>query len=190
MVAKIRDDIDLEMFPIGSPERKKEIFRLWYARNQEAYLSKKRAERAIDPIPNREAVKRHIKTFKGRAWKTAYKRELYRKNKALGKLKRKVPTDESRRLARERQNNPIYQWKQTAHRAVSAAIKNQTLNPIPCRFCKNKESVAHHDSYRREDFLKVKWLCETHHKAWHKVFIAELPEHLEATRKVENFNIG
>jgi hypothetical protein len=54
---------------------------------------------------------------------------------------------------------------------VSNAIRDGRLIRLPCEKCGNAESEAHHDSYKRQDWLKVRWLCKKHHVeiTFHKI---------------------
>jgi hypothetical protein len=57
--------------------------------------------------------------------------------------------------------------KVTAHLALNKAKRRGVIIPEPCEVCGSGKSEAHHDSYLREDWLNVRWLCRLHHKAWH-----------------------
>lgn len=80
-----------------------------------------------------------------------------------------------REYDRERGNRQGYDYvveyrkanpkKYQAHSAVNNAVRNGTLNPLPCEICGSKKSVAHHDDYNFP--LSVRWLCQAHHKQWH-----------------------
>lgn len=58
-----------------------------------------------------------------------------------------------------------------AHRVLNQAKKNGLIKQKRCEDCGNKKLssrvVAHHSDYTKP--LKVKWLCEIHHKNYHKV---------------------
>lgn len=70
-------------------------------------------------------------------------------------------------LARARnkfiQNNPK---KRAAHIAVGNALRDGKIKNEPCQVCGNVKAHAHHDDYNKP--LEVRWLCTTHHAAWHK----------------------
>jgi hypothetical protein len=53
-----------------------------------------------------------------------------------------------------------------AHSAVAKAIRNGTLERIPCVRCGNEKSVAHHEDYDKP--LDVVWLCQPCHVKRHK----------------------
>jgi hypothetical protein len=64
-----------------------------------------------------------------------------------------------------------------AHQIVSLAISSGLLVPGPCEECgaDAKRNAAHHDDYSRP--LDVRWLCSTHHAAWHS---ANVPAYLSS----------
>lgn len=68
--------------------------------------------------------------------------------------------------------------KTRAQSVISNALRDRKLTPCPCRVCRklyNQEvkAHAHHCDYNKP--LEVMWLCPKHHKAWHRVFLAEQP---------------
>ena len=56
--------------------------------------------------------------------------------------------------------------KRNARVAVGNAIRDGKLIKKCCEVCGNAESFAHHDDYNKP--LLVRWLCDFHHKEWHK----------------------
>ena len=56
--------------------------------------------------------------------------------------------------------------KYMAHYTVQSAIKRGILTPQPCRVC-GDVAQAHHESYERDQWLNVDWLCPKHHAARH-----------------------
>ncbi len=56
------------------------------------------------------------------------------------------------------------------------AIRKGELFRGPCQICGNPESIGHHDSYFPENYTKVTWFCERHHRAWHEIFLVEEPQ--------------
>ena len=53
-----------------------------------------------------------------------------------------------------------------AHNAVARALRNGTIERMPCCMCGTAEKIhAHHDDYLKP--LEVMWLCVTHHKSRH-----------------------
>ncbi len=57
--------------------------------------------------------------------------------------------------------------KRKAHVMVGNAIRDGKLIRKPCEVCDAVKTVAHHDDYDRP--LDVRWLCERHHKEWHRL---------------------
>lgn len=66
--------------------------------------------------------------------------------------------------------NPL---KRAAICAVNNAIRDGLLVRQPCEVCGSKKSQGHHDDYGQP--LEVRWLCTTHHAAWHKVNTPKCP---------------
>lgn len=63
--------------------------------------------------------------------------------------------------------------KNYANTIVNMNIRSGKLKRLSCEICDPEQMLnifahAHHDSYRKEDVLKVRFLCPKHHKAWHK----------------------
>lgn len=53
-----------------------------------------------------------------------------------------------------------------AHNKVARALKNGTLERMPCCMCGTLKNIhAHHDDYSKQ--LEVMWLCVIHHKSRH-----------------------
>lgn len=61
--------------------------------------------------------------------------------------------------------------RKKAHVAVMIEVRAGRLKSLPCKICKNIKTQAHHLDY--DNPLKIEWLCATHHKAWHRVFIPD-----------------
>lgn len=66
-------------------------------------------------------------------------------------------------------HNAITKWrslnanKRSAHTAVSNALRDGKLFKQPCKYCNNPIVEAHHESYEKEHWLNVIWLCKKHH---------------------------
>lgn len=58
-----------------------------------------------------------------------------------------------------------YPNKYKAHILVNNQIRAGNLVKEPCEVCGSEQSVGHHDDYSKP--LKVRWLCQAHHKQWH-----------------------
>lgn len=61
------------------------------------------------------------------------------------------------------QENPK---KRAAHIEVGNALRDGKIFSKPCEVCSNPSAQAHHDDYNKP--LDLRWLCTTHHAAWHK----------------------
>lgn len=58
--------------------------------------------------------------------------------------------------------------KRKAHIIVNNALRDKKLTRQPCETCGSVDHVvAHHDDYDQP--LAIRWLCEDHHKEWHKI---------------------
>lgn len=58
--------------------------------------------------------------------------------------------------------------KVRAHQLVRNALRRGDLVRQPCETCGSVDHVvAHHDDYDQP--LAIRWLCEDHHKEWHKI---------------------
>jgi hypothetical protein len=66
-------------------------------------------------------------------------------------------------LKQYRADNPS---KYKAHNTVNNAIRDGNLFSQPCETCDDVQSVAHHDDYAKP--LNVRWMCQAHHKQWHR----------------------
>ena len=65
-------------------------------------------------------------------------------------------------LAEHRKKFPRQHKAQTM---VGNAVRSGKMMREPCERCGNK-AVAHHDDYSYP--LTVRWLCQAHHKQWHR----------------------
>lgn len=66
-------------------------------------------------------------------------------------------------MARGDAENPI---KVRARQAVERALKRGDLERQPCEICGESKTHGHHDDYRQP--LVVRWLCNSHHRQWHR----------------------
>jgi hypothetical protein len=70
-------------------------------------------------------------------------------------------------------HNAHFKWKNAnpdQHKAVyyvKNAIRDGRLLRKPCEICGDVKSEGHHTSYKRENWLKVVWLCKKHHISVH-----------------------
>jgi hypothetical protein len=60
-------------------------------------------------------------------------------------------------------------------RKTRQAVLSGTLKQKPCAVrssnCRGFSTQAHHLNYNEP--FNIMWLCQAHHQAWHRVFIAE-----------------
>lgn len=87
-----------------------------------------------------------------------YHREYQKTNL---KVRESDAGDKAKKRYRER--NPK---KYRATNAVNNALRLGKMIKMPCQICGNINSFAHHDNYNYP--LAVRWLCDFHHKDWHK----------------------
>jgi hypothetical protein len=59
-----------------------------------------------------------------------------------------------------------YPNKYAAQTMVNNAVRDKKLFKKPCEVCKAEKTVGHHDDYLEP--LNVRWLCQAHHKQWHR----------------------
>jgi hypothetical protein len=63
-----------------------------------------------------------------------------------------------------------------ANAAVAKAKRLGILVANPCEVCGSIETEAHHDSYLKRNWLRVRWLCFKDHRSWHKLNKPEYPK--------------
>lgn len=108
-----------------------------------------------------------------------YYREYRKKNwEAVNEIQRES-------MRRRRGEDRTRGWKEQANRAVKAAVARGILARRPCEKCGLEKSQAHHDSYVREKWLNVRWLCQVCHSLWHRMNVAEMPKLVGLPREVE-----
>ena len=56
--------------------------------------------------------------------------------------------------------------KKRCRQATNLMIANGSIQKLPCRICGDKKSQTHHLDY--EDPEAVIFLCDKHHREWHK----------------------
>lgn len=88
-------------------------------------------------------------------------------------------TPESHRIS-NRGNYYRHPEKYHARVVVRRAIQKGILVKGPCEFCNStSQIVGHHDSYKKEDWLKVRWMCHRCHMVFHR----GRKNHYPSTRK-------
>lgn len=113
---------------------------------------------------------RAILSIKKRAWRL---KKLSEDPTYFRRLRISSAEKTNARMYKYRKNNP---WRHKANRLVCAALKRGDLKKLPCEVCGSPRTQAHHDSYYPEHFLSIRWLCNLHHAAWHRLFIFDEPE--------------
>ena len=104
---------------------------------------------------------------KCKACQSAYDR-LRSQSPARAQQRREYQHGIGKERANEAKRNYIKRnpQKRSATIAVGNAIRDGKLIKKCCEVCGNAESFAHHDDYSKP--LLVRWLCDFHHKEWHK----------------------
>ena len=90
--------------------------------------------------------------------------EKYRAQKCIWSRNRRARLRSTQQNARR----PVpgsTRTKIEARTKTNNAIRDGRLQRESCEICGAIETVAHHDAYERP--LDVRWLCLTHHHAWH-----------------------
>lgn len=62
--------------------------------------------------------------------------------------------------------------KNMARKAVYRAIKRGLMTRGSCERCNYTFAEAHHESYKKRDWLNVRWLCKDCHRNEHRNLIA------------------
>ena len=103
---------------------------------------------------------------KASASSAAKHRETKRKNNNA--YHARISGQRAAATAKWRANHPE---KKAAHQAVQTAIRNGSLQKMPCEVCNSTNRIhAHHDDYLKP--LDVNWLCHTHHMERHAMLKA------------------
>jgi hypothetical protein len=79
---------------------------------------------------------------------------------------------ERRRAHFKRHGRIEPQEQRRARSAVDTALKNGTLERMPCERCGERNAQAHHDDYSKP--LNVMWLCPKHHRERHRELAAQV----------------
>jgi hypothetical protein len=86
-----------------------------------------------------------------------------------------IKYDRMRQQTRERKNKKAdylikhrakHPEKNKARARVCRALREGKLTKEPCEICGCIKAEAHHDDYSKP--LSVRWLCDKHHKEFHK----------------------
>lgn len=93
-------------------------------------------------------------------------RESSRRRRAKNpELMRKQDAENAKRMRLK------HKKKASVRKMVGYRVSNGIIKPLPCAFCGETKTVAHHNDYDKP--LELLWLCTSHHRAWHRLFIAE-----------------
>lgn len=105
------------------------------------------------------------KNAKGRSY---YHADPVRKEKIIASVKA-YQAGPGRELANATKSayHTRHAKKRRAHNLVYNALRRGDLVKRPCERCGELKVVGHHDDYDRP--LDVRWLCERHHKEWHRL---------------------
>lgn len=130
----------------------------WRANNKEKYNTYINAHYAKNKVHNRELRRKaYIKS----------------KGKRLEKIKAWNAANpvkcEKTRLKYIEDNLPKVQVMHQTNRAIR---DGKLIKINKCVVCKKSPADKHHCDYNKP--LDVMWLCRKHHKAWHKIFLAEM----------------
>lgn len=104
--------------------------------------------------------------------KKHYAKGLCQMHRMRGEYGKKFRNENAKKLynnARKRlNNNPMYRIRINANNAVMRAKRKGVISIKPCEVCGAGKANAHHDSYEKESWLDVRWLCSFHHAEWHQ----------------------
>jgi hypothetical protein len=103
------------------------------------------------------------------------------KKKALIRSRSSQSREVRRKYLKTYRHDPKERWRLAANAAVRSAKKSGRLRQNRCEECGEPKSQAHHDSYLRDKWLSIRWLCSLHHTQWHKLNIPEYPSESEMT---------
>jgi transcription elongation factor Elf1 len=109
--------------------------------------------KSLDEFPLRSDRVGHYTTCK--SCKSAYQKQY---QKSVSGKRVQVLADQARKEK--------FAHKRNARSKTFTAIKNGTIQVLPCLICGDKAEAHHHD-YSRP--LDVMWLCRTHHREAHNL---------------------
>ncbi len=123
------------------------------------------------------------------AYQRVYQRKYRQSQKYADYIKKYVRDNAERRLAvskawtkknpdkvkamckratakKRRERGNLVRSREKVYKEVRRALVSGRLVKGFCEVCQNKNAIAHHDDYSKP--LEVRWLCEKHHKEYHK----------------------
>lgn len=90
-------------------------------------------------------------------------------HKEKGKKYYQANKEKSLRTQKERYHK--HKAKFATRTKTRYAIVDGEIKKQPCAVCGSQKSEAHHNDYT--DPYDIHWFCRLHHRAWHRVFLAE-----------------
>jgi hypothetical protein len=100
-------------------------------------------------------------------------RATHKRKTAPGSADRIRAWRQSRGRSADRENSKEWRrcnkHKMRAYVLVQRLLRNGLLTKERCMFCGDPNSEAHHVDYN--DPANVMWLCRSHHRMWHRLFI-------------------
>lgn len=120
-------------------------------------------------LPYTAANIRNCKTCNYARNRMRYKNPEFRKKqlRANAKWRAANPDKMARYTEKFYEKNPN---QQRARSRVGYLVRNGLWKRQPCCVCGSTVQVeAHHDSYAEAHWETVRWLCKTHHEAWHSI---------------------
>lgn len=79
------------------------------------------------------------------------------------------------------QKNEEARFKKWINDVVSKAKRLKLIKAMPCEICGKKKAQAHHSDYLQP--YNIQWLCDYHHKQWHRENKPKVPKTLTRTLK-------
>lgn len=95
-------------------------------------------------------------------------REYYSKNRETILARHR----KYRKIVKKKRTNLI---KEASRLILRYAVKDGTIQKLPCVVCAEPKSEAHHTDYSKP--LDVTWLCRKHHMEQHRLFPPNHPPH-------------
>lgn len=153
-------------------ERNKEKLRAYRKKYYQAHKTKLNKQNKEYYEKHKDAISQQTKKYKSdhREAIVLWRRKHYEENKEKilerNKKYREANKDRLLRLGVEYHRKRKRTHYGQVHSAISNAIHNGRMTKQPCEVCGAEPAEAHHDDYNKP--LEVRWLCDKHHKEWHK----------------------
>ncbi|KKM26317.1 hypothetical protein LCGC14_1585970 [marine sediment metagenome] len=120
--------------PRKSVEEQSKYFKEWYSKNKEKVQQRSKQWKKDNLTPEK---------------RKQYQDKWYKKTGALV---------ENKYYHEERDKSKL-----RANWMVARSIKTGKIMTQPCMVCGDEKAEAHHDSYTKDNWLIVRWLCRKHH---------------------------